>query len=70
VAWVSANTWRWERTPQCWRIGERINASLDGTAAHRGMLAPPGSPGCSAPVTGKLCDVLNKKDEMARPRLS
>lgn len=45
VARVSANTWRWERTPQGWRIGERINASLDGTAAHRDMLAPPGSPG-------------------------
>jgi len=40
VARVSANTWRWERTPQGWRITERINANLDGTAAHREMLAP------------------------------
>jgi ketosteroid isomerase-like protein len=40
VARVSANTWRWVRTPQGWRIAERINASLDGTAAHREMLAP------------------------------
>ncbi|WP_406333677.1 nuclear transport factor 2 family protein [Streptomyces sp. NBC_00203] len=38
---VSANTWRWERTPQGWRIAERINANLDGTAAPREMLAPP-----------------------------
>jgi ketosteroid isomerase-like protein len=38
---VSANTWRWVRTPQGWRISERINASLDGTAGHREMLAPP-----------------------------
>ena len=41
VARVSANTWRWVRTPQGWRIAERINASLDGTAEHREMLAPP-----------------------------
>jgi hypothetical protein len=40
VARVSANTWRWVRTPQGWRICERINANLDGTAAHREMLAP------------------------------
>jgi hypothetical protein len=41
VARVSANTWRWVRTPQGWRITERINANLDGTAEHRNMLAPP-----------------------------
>jgi len=40
VARVSANTWRWERTPQGWRITERVNANLDGTAEHREMLAP------------------------------
>ena len=45
VARVSANTWRWVRTPEGWRIEERINANLDGTAAHREMLAPsPSSP--------------------------
>ncbi len=38
---VSANTWRWVRTPQGWRIAERINALLDGTPGHREMLAPP-----------------------------
>jgi hypothetical protein len=37
---VSANTWRWVRTPQGWRIAERINAPLDGTPGHREMLAP------------------------------
>jgi ketosteroid isomerase-like protein len=41
VARVSANTWRWQRTPQGWRITERINANLDGTPEHREMLAPP-----------------------------
>ncbi|MET7771288.1 nuclear transport factor 2 family protein [Nocardia sp. NPDC005366] len=41
VARVSANTWRWVRTSAGWRIAERINANLDGTAAHREMLAPP-----------------------------
>jgi hypothetical protein len=40
VARVSANTWRWARTPEGWRITERINANLDGTPAHRNMLAP------------------------------
>ena len=40
VARVSANTWRWVRTPEGWRTAERINANLDGTAAHREMLAP------------------------------
>jgi SnoaL-like domain len=42
IARVSANTWRWVRTPQGWRIEERINANLDGTPAHREMLAPTG----------------------------
>lgn len=41
MARVSANTWRWVRTPEGWRIAERVNASLDGTAEHRDMLAPP-----------------------------
>jgi hypothetical protein len=47
VARVSANTWRWVRTPTGWRIAERVNAALDGTPEHREMLAPasPGSPG-------------------------
>ena len=41
VARVSANTWRWVRTEQGWRVAERINANLDGTPEHRAMLAPP-----------------------------
>jgi hypothetical protein len=41
VARVSANTWKWRRTPEGWRITERINANLDGTPEHREMLAPP-----------------------------
>jgi ketosteroid isomerase-like protein len=40
---VSANTWRWTRTADGWRIAERGNASLDGTEEHRRMLAPRGS---------------------------
>jgi hypothetical protein len=44
VARVSANTWRWARTPHGWRITERVNANLDGTAEHRTMLAPPAAP--------------------------
>lgn len=40
VARVSANTWTWVRTPEGWRIAGRVNANLDGTAAHRAMLAP------------------------------
>jgi hypothetical protein len=40
VARVSANTWTWVRTPDGWRIGDRVNANLDGTAAHGEMLAP------------------------------
>ncbi|MFJ5306433.1 nuclear transport factor 2 family protein [Streptomyces sp. NPDC088350] len=37
---VSANTWRWVRTSQGWRIAERVNANLDGTDGPRAMLAP------------------------------
>lgn len=40
VARVSANTWKWRRTPEGWRIVERVNANLDGTPEHRAMLAP------------------------------
>jgi len=40
VARLSANTWRWVRTPEGWRIAERVNANLDGTPEHRAMLAP------------------------------
>lgn len=43
VARVSANTWRWTRTAEGWRITERINANLDGGAAPRQMLAPLGA---------------------------
>ncbi len=42
VCQVSANTWRWARTPQGRRIAERVNADLDGTEGLRAMLAPPG----------------------------
>ena len=44
VARVSANTWRWARTAQGWRVTERINANLDGTAEHRELLAPAAEP--------------------------
>jgi hypothetical protein len=44
VARVSANSWRWVRTPHGWRVAERINANLDGTAEHRVLLAPPSTP--------------------------
>ena len=37
---VSANTWRWVRTSEGWRISERVNANLDGTEGPRAMLAP------------------------------
>jgi ketosteroid isomerase-like protein len=40
VGRVSANTWRWVRTAHGWRIAERVNANLDGTAGPRRMLAP------------------------------
>jgi len=42
VARLSANTWRWVRTAEGWRIAERVNANLDGTPEHRAMLAPRG----------------------------
>jgi hypothetical protein len=41
VARVSANSWRWVRTPDGWRIAERTNANLDGTPGHRRVLTPP-----------------------------
>jgi hypothetical protein len=44
VARVSANTWKWVRTPAGWRIADRVNAPLDGTPGHREMLAPPDKP--------------------------
>jgi hypothetical protein len=40
IARLSANTWRWRRTAEGWRIEERVNAGLDGTPGHREMLAP------------------------------
>lgn len=40
VARVSANTWKWARTADGWRIVERVNANLDGTPEHRAMLRP------------------------------
>jgi hypothetical protein len=40
VARLSANTWRWVRTPDGWRIAERVNSNLDGTPESREMLAP------------------------------
>jgi hypothetical protein len=44
VARVSANTWRWVRTQEGWRIRERVNAGLDGSAAHRALLKPEAAP--------------------------
>lgn len=44
VARASANSWRWVRTPDGWRIAERVNANLDGTPEHREMLAAPALP--------------------------
>ena len=41
VGRVSANTWHWVRTGQGWRVAERVNASLDGSAGHRLLLEPP-----------------------------
>jgi len=41
VARVSANSWRWVRTPDGWRTTERTNANLDGTPEHRHVLTPP-----------------------------
>jgi ketosteroid isomerase-like protein len=40
VARLSANTWRWERANDGWKVAERVNANLDGTPEHREMLAP------------------------------
>jgi ketosteroid isomerase-like protein len=40
VARLSANTWRWVRTSDGWRIAHRVNANLDGTPEHRQLLAP------------------------------
>jgi hypothetical protein len=40
VARVSANTWRWVRTDDGWKVAERINAALDGTPDHNQLLAP------------------------------
>lgn len=40
IARLSANTWRWVRTSQGWRIEERVNAGLDGTPGHRELLKP------------------------------
>jgi hypothetical protein len=42
VARLSANTWRWVRTKEGWKVKERVNANLDGTAEHRAMLGPEG----------------------------
>ena len=38
---VSANTWRWVRTGEGWKVAARVNAPLDGTPGHRERLAPP-----------------------------
>jgi hypothetical protein len=43
VARVSANTWRWKRTAEGWKVVDRVNANLNGSAQPREMLAP-GSP--------------------------
>jgi len=37
VARVSANGWRWCRTPDGWRITHRVNRNLDGTEAPRAI---------------------------------
>ncbi|MDH6217913.1 nuclear transport factor 2 family protein [Streptomyces pseudovenezuelae] len=50
VARVSANTWRWARTAHGWRVVERVNANLDGTAGHRELPAPPRPDSGSDPV--------------------
>jgi hypothetical protein len=47
VGRVSANTWRWIRTGQGWRVAERVNANLDGTPGHRQILEPR-SPGAQS----------------------
>jgi ketosteroid isomerase-like protein len=38
VARVSANTWRWVRTAEGWKVVERVNSNLDGSAKSREML--------------------------------
>jgi hypothetical protein len=40
VARVSANRWRLTRTPEGWRVVERINSNLDGSAESRALLTP------------------------------
>jgi hypothetical protein len=40
VARVSANSWHWRRTADGWRIAERVNANLDGSAGPRDVLRP------------------------------
>jgi hypothetical protein len=40
VARVSANSWRWARTDEGWKVIERVNSNLDGAEASRKMLAP------------------------------
>ena len=37
---VSANQWRFVRTPQGWKVAQRVNRLLDGSAAARALLAP------------------------------
>jgi uncharacterized protein (TIGR02246 family) len=48
VARVSANTWRWVRTAGGWRVADRRNVNLDGSALPREMLAPAPPPAASA----------------------
>lgn len=40
VARVSANRWRLTRTAQGWKVVERINSNLDGSADSRALLTP------------------------------
>lgn len=40
VGRLSANRWRWERTPQGWKVAERINANLDGRSVSRELFRP------------------------------
>lgn len=37
---LSANRWRWKRTAEGWKVAERVNANLDGTALHRELFKP------------------------------
>ncbi|MER5919646.1 hypothetical protein [Streptomyces mirabilis] len=59
---VSANTWRWARTPQARRIAERVNADLDGTEGPRAMLAPPGPGPTGPPGPGPTGGVTSTDD--------